>query len=469
MFRSSASRAPCASRRRGAVVVMAAVMMVMLLAMVAFAIDSGYMLSVRTELQRAADAGAMAGAGALIGGKNAAKDEALRFVQMNKAGARKIRNKEVTIEFGEWDKASKTFTLKPKDPSAVRVHIEQPNNSVFFSRVLGQKRFTSQAGAIAIYKPRDIVLALDYSGSMAFDSQLKSIGQLGRTAVENNLRQIYDELRAPRFGNMQWTPQYISSTNSTVIKVALGLTTVPYPYPGGSWNDYFDYVQDDYTVDNAGYEKKYGYLTWVNYLQSQQASYADTPSLWKTSEQPITAVKDAVDLFIAYIQDKSPDDQIGFSLYTSANNTAILESGLTQNFSSVANLVRSRQAGHYVGGTNIYDGLRTARLELENNARPGSMKLIILMTDGVANMPGNAATARNLVLQEARTCADAKIKIIAIALGLLADTALMQQVGSISGGASFVIPGGRPAAEYEEDLKEIFRQVAADRPLELVQ
>jgi hypothetical protein len=59
--------------------------------------------------------------------------------------------------------------------------------------------------------------------------------------------------------------------------------------------------------------------------------------------------------------------------------------------------------------------------------------------------------------------------VIAIALGVSADTALMAQVASITGGASFVIPGGRPAAEYEEDLKEVFRQVAADRPLELVQ
>src|SRR5687768_12474281 len=140
-FHSRDLRGRCGPRRRGAVVVMAAVMMVMLLAMVAFAIDTGYMLSVRTELQRAADAGAMAGAGALVGGKQAAKDEAFRFVQMNKAGARELGKKDVTIELGEWNKASKTFTLKPDDPSAVRVAIEQPKNSMFFARVLGQRQF----------------------------------------------------------------------------------------------------------------------------------------------------------------------------------------------------------------------------------------------------------------------------------------------------------------------------------------
>jgi Flp pilus assembly protein TadG len=455
--------------RRGAIVVMAAVLMIVLLAMVAFAIDSGYMLNVRTELQRAADAGAMAGAGGLIDGVTAAESEAWRFVQLNRAGARQITRGDVTIEFGQWNKTAKTFTVNPADATAVRVRIQQGNNSVFFGRVLGQQSFTSSAEAIATYKPRDIVMALDYSGSMCFDSQFVSMGRLGRTAVENNMLQMYQELGSPTYGSMQWTPQYISSNNYKTIKKTLGLSSVAYPYPGGSWDDYIDYVRTDSTISSAGYGKKYGYLTWMNYLQEKQCSYADTPDLWKTSEQPITAVKDAVDLFLAYIQDKSPDDQVGLSVYTSSNNTAVLESGLTQDFASIANTVRHRQAGHYVGGTNIYDGLKTARLELQNNARAGAMKLIVLMTDGYANMPYSSYWARKLVLQEAQAAADANIKIIAIALGVDADTDLMEEVAGISGGASFAIPGGSAVSDYEEDLKEVFRQVAADRPLELVQ
>jgi hypothetical protein len=468
-LRTRLSRTSHSPDRRGAVIVMAAVMMVVLLAMVAFAVDSGYMLSVRTELQRAADAGAMAGAGGLINGVSAARAEALRFVRMNSAGARTISDSDVTVEFGQWNKTTKAFTVDPDDASAVRISINQGNNSVFFGRVLGRTGFNSQAEAIAIYKPRDIVMSLDYSGSMCFDSQLRSIGRLGRAPVENNLRTIYQELGSPRLGLMTFIPVYISSGSSfRTIKRLLGLSDVTYPYPGGSWDDYIDYVQNDYYVNQAGYRNRYGYLTWVNYLQSQQASYADTPPLWQTSEQPITAVKDAVDLFVAYIQDKSPDDQIGLSLYTSANSTAVLEHRLTQDFSQISSTVRRRQAGHYVGGTNIYDGLRTARLELENNSRVGAMKLIILMTDGYGNLPSNAATSRAMVLQEAQRAADANIKIIAIALGADADTALMEQVASTSGGAFFEIPGGRAVSEYEEDLKEVFREVAADRPMELV-
>ncbi len=341
---------------------MAAVMMVFLVAMIAFAIDSGYMLSVRTELQRSADAGAMAGAAGLIQGASAARAEALRFVRMNDAGARTISSSDVTVELGQWNKTSKTFTIDADDPSAVRVSIIQGNNSVFFGRVLGRQNFSGRAEAIAVYKPRDIVMSLDYSGSMCFDSQLRSIGALGRAAVENNLRTMYEELGSPSLGLMTFTPVYISSGSSAwSIRRTLGLRYVAYPYPGGSWNDYIDYVQNDYYVDQAGYRNHYGYLTWINYLQARQSSYANTPDLWRTSEQPVTAVKDAVDLFVAYIRDKSPDDRLGLSIYTSANNTAILEHGLTQDYSQIATTVRRRQAGHYVGGTNIYDGMRTAQ------------------------------------------------------------------------------------------------------------
>jgi hypothetical protein len=287
--------------------------------------------------------------------------------------------------------------------------------------------------------------------------------------VEQSLTQIYRDLGSPSLGSMSLWPEYIDTDNTRRIKRDLDLDDVPYPFPGGSWDDYIDYVKNNSTLGRHGYRRKYGILTWIDYLQSQHPSHADSPGLWRTSEQPLTAVKDAVDLFLAYIQDKSPDDQVAFSLYSSGDNTAILESGLTRDFAAVANLVRRRQAGHYVGGTNIYDGLRLARQELQNNARVGAQKLIVLMTDGYANLPGNAATARSLVLSEAQAAADAGIKIIAIALGSDADTALMEEVASISGGASFIIPGGSSVSEYEEELKEVFREVAADRPLELVQ
>ena len=53
------------ARRRGAVVPLMALMLVFILGVVAFAVDIGYMVVVRQELQNAADSSALAGASQL--------------------------------------------------------------------------------------------------------------------------------------------------------------------------------------------------------------------------------------------------------------------------------------------------------------------------------------------------------------------------------------------------------------------
>ena len=39
----------------------------------------------------------------------------------------------------------------------------------------------------------------------------------------------------------------------------------------------------------------------------------------------------------------------------------------------------------------------------------------------------------------------------------------------MTGGVYFRVPGGRPIAEVEEDLRETFRKIAEERPLMMVQ
>ncbi len=51
--------------RRGNIIVLSAFMMVFLCAILAFAVDAGYMYVVRTELQNSADSAALAGAARL--------------------------------------------------------------------------------------------------------------------------------------------------------------------------------------------------------------------------------------------------------------------------------------------------------------------------------------------------------------------------------------------------------------------
>ena len=464
---------PARADRRGAIVVFAALLIVVFLGVVAFAVDIGYIVSTRTELQAATDSAVLAGAGALVNGTPAAKTEALAFLAKHKIGGKTLGETEATIEFGVWDSNTRKFTVNNTSPNAVRVTANSTQQPLFFGRIFGKTAFDTSTQAVAVYQPRDIALVLDYSGSMCYDSQFRNIGLLGQSAIEANLLRIYQEMGSPKFGTkLTFAPvKYgTTSTSTSNVKKNFGLDKVSYPYPGGSWDDYINYVQDDSYVNSAGYRCKYGYLTWVNYLLAKQCGASDTPGLWKVCEQPVTALKDAVDVFLSYLQSNSTDDRVSFSLYTYSDDTAKLESPLTKVYSAISTLVRQRQAGHYVGGTNISAGMTKARVDLQTNGRPGALKMMVLMTDGVVNMPtGNTTTDKAKVIQEAQLCATAKIPIVTISVGAYADTALMQQVANITGGAAFIVPGGQPIAEVEEQLKEVFAQVAADRPLKLVE
>jgi len=437
--------------------------------MVAFAIDIGYIASVDTDLKRAADAGALAGAGMLVQGTQAADPIVRSFVKQNLVGSTQVTDNDITLEFGLWDDQTEVFTPGGVLPSAIRVSVNRPNQPLFFGRVFGKNDFSLSTTSVATYQPRDIMIVLDYSASMNDDSELRHISSIGQANVEANLLQIWNELGAPTFGNLQWNPVYQNSNNSYTVQTALGLDGVPYPFPSGSWTNYIDYVRTSGYINNAGYKKKYGYLTWVNYLLQKKPKANQTPILWQTSEQPITAVKDAVSVFLAYMQENQTDDQVGLAVYTHSSGGGYLETGLTGDMQLVEDLSRQRQAGHYDYYTNIGGGMQTARNELQQNARPGAFKLMILMTDGNANRPTDSSVAEQFALDEADLAAAAGIPVVTISLGASADISLMQSIADTTGGVHFNIPGGQPVSAYEQDLRDVFVQIADDRPLKLVQ
>jgi hypothetical protein len=457
--------------RRGKIVVMTAFLMVMMMAMIAFGVDVGYIAVARTEIQICTDAAALAGASGLVDGIGVAQTRAQEYLSKNKVAGQTLGNSNATIEFGTWSDTTRVFTPGGDGPNGIRISTTLNSVPLFFGKALNKDSFNVAAQSIAVYQPRDIMLVLDYSGSMAYDSQFRNISLIGKPAIEANLAQMYQELGTP-FGNLPATSVSYgnSSTYNSTIRSYFGLNSVTYPYPSGSWNEYIDYVQSDYTLYNAGYRNRYGGITFMHYLMAKRDSYNETPVLWKTSEQPLTALKDAVDEFLAYLETNSTDDRVGFALYTASDYTALLEQSLTKDYSSVSTKVRQRQAGHYVGSTNISAGMTKGRLELQNNARVGVSKLLILMTDGEANLPtGNSSTDKQKVKDEAALCAAAKIPVVTITVGAGADVDLMAYVASTTGGAAFVIEGGQAIEDVQEQLEEVFAQVAADRPLKLVQ
>ncbi|MGC3968224.1 MAG: VWA domain-containing protein [Pirellulales bacterium] len=468
----SLRRRRAGSQRRGIIIVLTAILLVFMLGMIAFAVDVGYIANARTEIQRATDSAAYAGAGALVNGTAAATTSAQQFLVANKVAGTALNTSNSVIEYGFWDTNNRTFTVTNNSPNAIRVRASASNTPLFFGNAIGKSNFGVTSTSIATYQPRDIGLVLDYSGSMCYDSQFRNINLLGQSAIEANLQQIWQQLGSPKYGTLNWSPVSYgsSSTSNSRIKSNFKLNTVSYPYPGGSWDEFIDYVQSDNDIQSAGYRNKYGMMTFLSYVLEKRCGADDTPGLHVTSEQPITALKDAVDVFLSFLSDNSTDDRVSLSIYTFSDNTAKLEQSLTKTYTLISNVTRNRQAGHYIGGTNISAGMTKARVDLQNNARAGAKKMMVLMTDGVVNLPsGNTTSDKNKVIQEANLAAGAGIPIVTIALGAYADTALMQQVADITGGAAFIVPGGQPITQVQAQLEQVFQQVAADRPLKLVQ
>lgn len=457
--------------RRGMALVLTTLAMVMLVGFVALSVDVGYIAHVKTELKRTTDAGALAGAGTLVQGQQAAIEQVYQYIALNPVGGTTVPEDDVTIELGLWNEQTRTFSAGGDQPSAVRVFIDRSDQPLFFARIFGQEDFDLTDESVAMYQPRDIMLVLDYSASMNDDSELQAWDRpgLSTAAVEANIQTIYQQLGSPTFGTMVWDQTLSSSWTKTQVKNYLGISSLAYPYSGGSWNEYIDYVRKATSNElPTQYKHHFGYKTFVNYLQEKRPMKSETPGLWNTSEQPITALKNAVTVFLAYLQEVDTDDRLGLSVYTAADGTAVLESGLTSNMQFIEDVSRQRQAGHYNHYTNIGDGIKKARLELQNNARPGAFKMIVLITDGIANRPTDTTTGKNYAISEATTAANAGYPIVTVSLGAAADENLMQSIADLSGGIHFNVPGGQAVADYEEDLKDVFRQIADDRPLKLV-
>jgi len=152
---------PCS--RRGSVVVVTALLMVAMIGMLAFAIDVGYIVHVRTELQRTADASALAAAERLPDQSEAAA--VARAVAAENAWSSGVETGDgddinpMTVEFGFWDRDTATFALPPpggRRVNAVRVTLRKTkstNNPVrlFFALVFGDISADVTASATAWY------------------------------------------------------------------------------------------------------------------------------------------------------------------------------------------------------------------------------------------------------------------------------------------------------------------------------
>ncbi len=191
------------SQRRGALVVLVAICLTMIMGFAALGIDVGYMYVTRAELQRTADAAALAATGVLrtagqdVNAETLAATIADQFGKMNEAAGEdvEIAASDVTIGSYWYDANTGKLIFDPTDarfPSAVNVVARRPDLKLWFAHFLGIDAADVSAEATAALQPRDIAVVIDLSGSMKHDSYLRFYDQ-----TQINARDIWASLDGP--------------------------------------------------------------------------------------------------------------------------------------------------------------------------------------------------------------------------------------------------------------------------------
>jgi Flp pilus assembly protein TadG len=146
----------------GSVAVFAAIGMLVLLGCGGLALDLAHLVSVKRELVKAAEAGALSGARGLwpVDFSTAAsrdpdwhnaESKALTTATKNRADTINLTTDEVTVEVGRWDYATKQFIPgNNSNANGVRVTTVKNNVKMFLVQVLGQGPRNMRASAIAV-------------------------------------------------------------------------------------------------------------------------------------------------------------------------------------------------------------------------------------------------------------------------------------------------------------------------------
>ncbi len=181
-----------------------AVLLPIFIALVAFAVDYGVISIAKLQLQNAADAGAMAAMMAHADDPKMADLAAVETITSNRLFGHEIEfSLEQSVEYGNWDSDSQTFTpIKrigsvadnsgasiPNGATAVRVRLirsKERGNGIrlFFAPVLGRTDFANVgAEAIAGFSPPTIgfvgIDAVNGSNNAHTDSYDSTIGNYG--------------------------------------------------------------------------------------------------------------------------------------------------------------------------------------------------------------------------------------------------------------------------------------------------
>lgn len=208
---------PAEPARRGAMLVVAAVLLTVLLGVVAFGLDIGSIVLVRTQLQAAADSAAMAAAASMGLPRDEMVAVAQRHAAYHTAGGRPVTLLGADVEYGTWDATTRRFTPSDAMGNAIRVTARTDGSTggeaaLSFGGIFGHASFAQRASAVARANPRDIAFVVDLSGSMNDDTEPCWVtpeidhifGSEGYPHIGDELmQQVYDDFGFGPFPGLQ--------------------------------------------------------------------------------------------------------------------------------------------------------------------------------------------------------------------------------------------------------------------------
>ncbi len=446
------------TKRAGVIVVMTGFCLIAVFAFVALSVDASRMVLTETKMQNACDAASLAAAQEItaavyaagqgqgqanIDANSIAVAEARAMAEQVAAANGVYVDPDVDVRFGKrvFDPATHTWPIHWDETpyNVVQVVARRTEEDVSdpdgqlplaFGWSVGRSKVPLTTSATAFVEARDLVIVLDFSGSMNYDSNLVD-SKLPQYQVEAQLDAMWNSLRTadPKwpntniskfpstgFGNINSAiGQHIAansnfdkkkySSETEYIRDTLGLNQntngsrkFPYPQagrnsdgslkdkPGNStsdamWNRYIDFVKNH---PNTNYRRKYGYRTLMDFLQ-QKSTNGFTPrdrynseDMWRTPHQPMNAVKNGSSLFLEFLEDLDFGDEVGLvgygewaeqitGLSDGVISVDVSDDPITPQYSLIDDLQRHHQAGEFHGQTAIGDGILKAKEMLVGN------------------------------------------------------------------------------------------------------
>lgn len=227
------------ARRRGSFMTLGLFCLIVCMTFVAFSVDVGMISLTQTRMQNSVDAAALAAAMEITYAIENADENVEDVLAYAKTQASNVAvsvadtngvfvDPQVDVIFGHrfYNETSEEFDIAwgQDPPNVVKVVARKDNDDLaapdakmqmLFAGVGGNHFANVRTAAVAYVESRDIVTVLDFSRSMNFDSYFASefedpASQLPQAELEANLHTVWQDLGSPAFGNMPWTPDWVT-------------------------------------------------------------------------------------------------------------------------------------------------------------------------------------------------------------------------------------------------------------------